>query len=98
MEGGQGNAYGLGTLSSTVISATYMPDGNWALTVQYSNPAQGKQFSVYYTLESAGSAPVFQYVTEITPSNFVSAGCSTKPCICEYVKLSNDHFHTSDTH
>ena len=82
MEGGQGNAYGLGTLSSTVISATYMPDGNWALTVQYSNPAQGKQFSVYYTLESAGSAPVFQYVTEITPSNFVSVGCSTKPSIC----------------
>ena len=74
MEGGQGNAYGLGTLSSTVISATYMPDGNWALTVQYSNPAQGKQFSVYYTLESAGSAPVFQYVTEIAPSNFVSLG------------------------
>ena len=79
MESGQGDVYGLGTLGSTIISATSTPDGSWALTVQYSNPAQGKQFSVYYTLESAGSAPVFQFVTEIAPSNFVSAGCSTKP-------------------
>ena len=50
-----------------------MPDGGWALTVLYSNPAQGMSFTVYYTLGSPGSEPVLQFVTEITPSNIVSA-------------------------
>ena len=68
-----GYVWGLGTLSSANISATYMPDGGWALTVLYSNLAQGKKFTVYYTLESSGSAPVLQFVTEITPSSIVSA-------------------------
>ena len=72
VEGGQGDVYGLGTLNNILMSATYMVDGSWALTVQYSNPAQGRLFTVFYTLESAGSAPVFQFVTEINPTNIVS--------------------------
>ena len=64
--------WGLGTLDSTTITATYMLDGRLALTVVYSNPAQGRRFTVYFTLESPGSAPVFQFVTEVAPSNIVS--------------------------
>ena len=68
-----GGVWGLGTLASTNITATYMPDDGWALTVLYSNPAQGMRFTVYYTLESPGSEPVFEFVTEITPSTIVRA-------------------------
>ena len=50
-----------------------MPDGGWALTVLYSNPDQGMHFTVYYTLGSPGSEPVFEFVSEITPSEIVSS-------------------------
>ena len=66
-----GDVWGLGTLASTNITATSMPDGRWALTALYSNPEQGKRFTVYYTVEPSGSAPEFQFVTE-TPSSIVS--------------------------
>ena len=65
--------WGLGTLDRSTMTATYMPDGSWALTVLYSNPEQDRRFTVYYTLESPGSAPLFQYVNEITFADIVSA-------------------------
>ena len=67
-----GDVWGLGTLASTDITATFMPDGRWALTALYSNPEQGKRFAVYYTVEPSGSAPEFQFVTDETPSSVVS--------------------------
>ena len=66
-----GGVWGLGTLASTDITATFMPDGRWALTALYSNPEQGKTFTVYYTVEPSGRAPEFQFVTE-TYSSVVS--------------------------
>ena len=66
-----GDVWGLGTLASTDITATFMPDGRWALTALYSNPEQGKTFTVYYTVEPSGRAPEFQFVTE-TYSSVVS--------------------------
>ena len=38
----------------------------------YSNPDQGKMFTVYYTVEPSGGAPEFQFVTEEMPSSIVS--------------------------
>ena len=67
-----GDVWGLGTLASTDITATFMPDGRWALTALYSNPEQGKRFTVYYTVGPSGSAPEFQFVADETPSNVVS--------------------------
>ena len=66
-----GDVWGLGTLASTDITATFMPDGRWALTALYSNPEQEKTFAVYYTVGPSGSAPEFQFVTE-TYSSVVS--------------------------
>ena len=67
-----GDVWGLGILASTNITATSMPDGRWALTALYSNPEQGKTFTVYYTVELSGRAPEFQFVSEETPSSVVS--------------------------
>ena len=78
----EGVLFGLGTLASTDITATFMPDGHWALTALYSNPKQGKTFAVYYTVEPSGRAPEFQFVTE-TYSSVVSDvhGLCAKPMI-----------------
>ena len=85
---GTGDVWGLGTLASTDITSTFMPDGRWALTALYSNPEQGKRFTVYYTVELSGRAPEFQFVTDETPSSVVSDvhawSAAAKPMSCPF--------------